>query len=56
MPGIINNGPGLEIIYLIAKKKINNTSQASILKKKFDKSLQRKVIKVKIFIKMDKIS
>ena len=47
MPGIINNGPGLEIIDLIANKKINDKKK---LKKLFLKSKVSKAVEKRLNI------
>jgi len=45
MPGIINNGPGLEIIYLISKKKINKKKELKkwFLKSKISKAVEKRL-------------
>jgi len=47
MPGIINYGPGTEIIHLISKKKINNKKK---LKKSFLKSRVGKAVEKRLEI------
>ena len=45
MPGIINNGPALEIIYLIANKKINKKKKLKkfFLKSKVSKAVEKRL-------------
>jgi len=47
IPGIINHGPGTEIIHLIANKKINNKKK---LKKSFLKSRVGKAVEKRLEI------
>ena len=45
MPGIINHGPALEIIHLIANKKINNKKKLRkfFLKSKVSKAVEKRL-------------
>ena len=45
MPGVINHGPALEIIYLIANKKINNQKKLRkfFLKSKVSRAVEKRL-------------
>ena len=45
MPGIINHGPGIEIIHLIANKKINNKKKLRkfFLKSKVSRAVEKRL-------------